>query len=400
MSATHLDTPNGIHHQTYLKILSLFLVATMLSGCSYFKEVEQAIWPDDTTAESDELMAEPETSSAQLEAEVSAPPLDAAPMPAAAMAPPQAAYAPSQYALAFPPATVVSDTGTFTAGVTANIRTDLDNLQGALLSHSDQASQADAQLKSLGEIFYGLVAAMEARLQAGTTSANPILVEQWSEARYQLDQAKVALSNLSQVRTAAANDGGVGGFLLDNIRQAMTLPGSVELDMEQLQALEVEVGSTILVSDSLNQRLSEAVRRQSAFVSAAERQLKLLSGAIKNGVPYGPSLSAVLPPASGAKKTSQTLLIITPSEEDSVYATAGKVYEAVAASIDSSATKGFEVVVVTGEGTSPAEALVLHNRAQATADEITNFGISPANVAVKTKSAKVRKGQIHIVANG
>lgn len=396
-----------------IKILTAMFLSATLSGCSYWNELGQAVWPDDTT-ESDILVTEEEqpppervqTSNEQLAAEVSVHPEPqyAEPMVRADVGSAAASgYDVTALTLPFPPMVEVSDTGTFTAGITANIRADLSNLQNILQAHSDEGANAAAELRAFGESFYGIVAAIEARLQSGTTTANPILVEQWNEARYQLDQAGVSLSRFSQIRNNTVNDSGFGRFLLDNTAQALSLPGSVVLDKQQLQALELEIGSTIIIGEALGGKFSQEVERQSAFLRSGERTLTVLSRSIKDGTSYGRSLSAPLGAGGGAapvaaKIGGKVLLAIkvngATSEADSMRA----IYDVIAAT-DKTAAR-FEVLGVMNKDTRPDRAMVIRSQAKNAAVAIADFGISPSRISVGTLYADIPDGEIRIVAHG
>ena len=400
-----------------LRNFSLLLAVLAVGGCSYWRELSQAVWPDDTT-ESDEIVAaaEPETSSEQLEREVAAPPVrpqvERADEPAAVARPPvrqeerhaaaPGSYNPESAVLPFPPRVAVVDTGTFTSGIVTNIRADLTSMQNALQTHSSEAATIKAELQTFGERFYGLVAAVEARLQDGTTASNPILVEQWNEARYQLDQTAMVLSRLGQIRNNAATDAGVGGFLLDNAAQALTLPGSVEADRRQLKALQVEVGSTILIGDALARQLGEDVHRQSVFLRNGEDTLTLMARAIKDGVPYGRSANATPaepPPATAAKRgKGSSLLVIKADEGTSETASMQVLYDAVTSV--GGEVGSFEVQAVLSKGSQSSKALSIFSRAQRAAAAIVDFGISPDRVFVTTKYDKVPRGEIRVITHG
>src|SRR4051794_17367598 len=73
--------------------------------------------------------------------------------------------------------------GTYVGQKVDQLRTDLVRLQSSVADHQAQLRQVRDDALQNGQRYYGNMAAINARLQIGTTPGNPNLVAQWNEAQ-------------------------------------------------------------------------------------------------------------------------------------------------------------------------------------------------------------------------
>lgn len=190
-----------------------------------------------------------------------------------------------------PPPTPGFLTGTEVSQKIENLRNDLRNLQNNIQMNSAQFRAVRQETEAFSQSYHGVVAAISARLQVGTTPGNPILVQQWNEAQAQLDRVNENIGKLNNVSTMVASNSSVANYMLEAVRAAYGLSGAVDEDHRQLRILEDDTNRTIVMIERLLKELSEDIARQTSYVGAERSNLTALSLAIKNGELYGMSLS-------------------------------------------------------------------------------------------------------------
>ena len=165
----------------FKNVSAVFLGAILvLSGCSV---VNDTFWPvlsgDDETESAD--ASDIPVASGQAAIDVGSGPTE---VPAYAPLTPAAhpGYAPppalGNTDFSVEPVTDGKPTGTFTGSKVVQMRSDLGNLQTAIKAHNNELQSIRAQTVQHTQTYYGLVAAVQARLQVGTTPGNPVLTQQ------------------------------------------------------------------------------------------------------------------------------------------------------------------------------------------------------------------------------
>ncbi|HYE01252.1 MAG TPA: hypothetical protein VEH84_17855 [Alphaproteobacteria bacterium] len=298
--------------------------------------------------------------------------------PSPAEAPGDAALASAQPVLPAAPAQPSSSTAV--GQKVGQIRGEVERLRQTV---SDQAARLqDLRATSTGQSqsYFGVVAAINARLQVGTTPGNPILVAQWREAQQTLEELSTLVGQFNTLGADAAATSTVAAYLLDNIRATFALSGAVEEDHRQLRLLEDEVNrTTVAIGRQLNE-LTEESTRQSAYVATERSNLQALSLAIANGELYGTSLAnrafaanvdatrtaSAPPPANAADR--RPLVIIRFDRDDVKYEQ--QLYQAVGAALERRPNAVFDLVAVTPTGGSPAQAAIASTNAKRHAEGV------------------------------
>ncbi len=181
-------------------------------------------------------------------------------------------------------------TGTAVSSKNAALRQELVQLRQQLGQQATQLDSLRAGTVQIAQNYHGVVAAINARLQVGTTPGNPVLVSQWNEAQLEMDRVSEQIGRLNQLANGVGGQSTVAAFLLDSVRATLGLSGAVEEDHRQLGILEDEVNKSVVLIDRLLNELNEDVQRSTAYVAAERRDLQALSLAISNGEAYGRSL--------------------------------------------------------------------------------------------------------------
>ena len=115
--------------------------------------------------------------------------------------------------------------------------------------------------------YLNILAAMNSKLQVGTTPGNPVLVQQWNEAQQQLKRIETNIARMNSLSNDAGAEASVAGYLLDSVRATFTLSGAVDEDHVQLRALEDEVNQSVVTIDRLLNELSDDLNRQTSHLA-------------------------------------------------------------------------------------------------------------------------------------
>lgn len=250
-------------------------------------------------------------------------------------------------------------TGTFVGSKVLQLRGDLDTMQQGLAAHSQQLREAQQSTVSHAQRYHALVAAINARLQVGTTRGNPILTSQLAEAQGQLGRIDGELARLSELAGRVSTDSALAAYLLESVRAAYNLSGAVDEDHRQLAVLEDEVNRTVVLIDRLLSEINTDVNRQTAYVGRERRNLTTLGLAVKNGEPLGGNLglaaglrgtpAAAAVGAPQATPANRPLVVIRFDRPTVEYEQ--PLYRAISAALEQRPSSSFEV-----EAAAPASA--------------------------------------------
>jgi hypothetical protein len=395
-----------------------------LGGCSTFEDIGDIVWPSEDEVQPEVTQVPPPPAQA-------APPVAAQPAAQPPVAyPPPAAYPPPGYpptpgapppppplgTTEFQPTppTPAAPTGTYVGAKVVQLRQDLVNMQAAITAHNTELQQLRNQTVQHSQAYWGTTAAINARLQVGTTPGNPVLVQQWNEAQAQLDRISSDVAAMNGLANKVAADSAMSSFLLESTRAAYGLSGAVDEDHRQLAILEDEVNKTVVLIDRLLNELSEDIHRQTDYVARERGNLTTLSLAIKNGELYGQSLAnrafqaapAVSgrpapagPSFAGPAEARRPLVVIRFDRPKVEYEQA--LYSAVSRALERRPDASFDLVAVTSQKGSPAEAAInataSRRNAEAVLRSLNNMGLPADRVTLSaTTSATAAGNEVHL----
>lgn len=252
-------------------------------------------------------------------------------------------------AKAQPAAAPGKPTGTAVGQKADEIRQEVTKLEGSVGEHSNQLDALRTETAANIERYQGMVAAINAKLEVGTTAGNPVLLDQWNEAQATLDKINGNVASMNSLSSAVASDSSAASSLLDQIRAAYALPGAVDEDHHQLALLEEGVGKTRVTIVRLSSELAAHTKRQSFYLPRERNNLATLAAAIKSGDLAGaPSAAAAFAPAGAAGSASianrKPLVVIRFARPDVEYEQA--LYQAVNAAIERKPDVDFDLVAV------------------------------------------------------
>jgi hypothetical protein len=345
--------------------------------------------------------------------------------PSAAEANPQ----PTFTATPLPP--VTSSAAPAAAGTTfvglkvQSLRTDLSQFQGNIARHNGELIAARQSLASTSSSYFGVIAQINSRLQAGTTPGNPQLVAQWGQAQSILDQMNTGVARLNSISNEVAGDSSFGNYLLNAIRAAYNLQGGVESDRDQLKQLETQTTSSLAQVDQLLNTLSDDITRQSGYVAGERNNLVTLALAIQNGQLYGPSLAnrqfttttaptptasrAVPAPRAATPAASRSAAAPGPSDRPLVVIRFDQtnveyeqpLYTAVSRALERKPSATFTIQAVAPNAGSAAEVAVNTNTSRQNAENVlrslTNMGLPADRVSLSaTMSPDIQSNEVRV----
>ena len=185
-----------------------------------------------------------------------------------------------------------SDTGSAVSKTVANMRAQLQTLQGSLAANAQTYNALHSSGAGAATSYYEARGHITARLQVGTTRGNPELVGEWNQAQASLDLLSGNINKLNALGSRVAADANTAHFALDQIAATFNVAGAYDEDHRQLAVLQDETNQTIILLDRLLSEVSADIQRQTAYVANERANLTTLASAIKNGELYGADLSA------------------------------------------------------------------------------------------------------------
>jgi hypothetical protein len=286
-----------------------------------------------------------------------------------------------------------SETGTFVGQKVDSLRNDLHQLQSTLASQKDTLSQIREQIVHDSQGYHGTLAAIEARLQLGTTPGNPILVQQWNDAQSSLDAVNEDVLKMSRLATDVASTSGMAAYLLESIRAARSLSGAVDEDFRNLRGLEDQTNGTTVLIERLLTELSTDVQRQQQYLANERTNLNGLALAIKSGQYIGNSLSfnhnGTAPASSAPISIDRPLVVIRFDRPKVAYEDA--LYTAVKSALDRRPGATFEVVGIAPLASTPGATALGETSARRNAESVqrslTQMGLPLDRMHVSASSS-------------
>ncbi len=313
-------------------------------------------------------------------------------------------------------------TGTFVGTKVAALRGDLQQLVNTITAQSAGLQAIRVETAQDSAKYHGTVAAINARLQVGTTPGNPILMQQWNAAQSELDKVNSDIIRMNQLATEVASSAAFANYLLDAVRAARTLSGAVDEDFRQLRILEDETQRTIVSVDRLLTELAGDIQRQQQYVATEKSDLNTLAVAIKNGQFYGAALSSrfaaapnfvapglapqgmmqapMMPPQAMAAPVGDAPMMVIRFNRPNV-AYEGPLYTAVKGALDRNPGATFDVVAVSPASGSAGQAALgstsARRNAEAVVRSLTSMGLPAERIRLSAMtSSSASGGEVHV----
>jgi hypothetical protein len=381
------------------KLVSPGLIgALLLSGCSFTSD---ALWPSlsgDTSRQAVRVEVPPSAAEIRSQQTLTSP----APAPQAmAPAPTMVAQVPAQ------------PTNTFVGQKVAQMRGDLGRLQTSINQHMADLTAIRATTAQNAAAYYGTVAAIQARLQVGTTPGNPILQQQWNQAQAQLDTLNLDIANMNSLSTRVAADSSLAAFMLEAARATYGLAGAVDEDHRALATLEDDVNRTVVALDRILNELNGDLQRQTAYLNSERSNLASLSVGIKNGELLGQGLgnrafasaapmapSPIAAPSTAVLTEGRRPLVVIRFDRARVdYQQA--LYNAVSRALERRPDASFDLVAVSPSRGNAAQVTLNSANAKRNAESVlrslTEMGLPATRVQLSsTTSGQAQNTEVHV----
>jgi hypothetical protein len=301
----------------------------------------------------------------------------------------------------------------------AQLRSDKDKIQNFYTTYDSSLKDLNRNSEQTSQEYYTSIAMINARLQAGTTPGNPILVEQARSAQTKLERIESDINTLTSLSSDISSNASVAAYLLEAVRATYGLSGAVDEDHVALTQLEDEVNRLVVQIDRQLTDVNNDINRRTSYLSTERRNLQTLTLAISNGELYGQSLanraffspstampgdpdlaSAKMGAANGGNFNSSKPLVVIRFDRPNVdYQQA--VYTATSEALQRYPNVSFEVVAVAPPGSNPAQGSLANSDAQKDAQDVvrslTQMGIPGNRIKVSsTRSPQARSPEVHI----
>lgn len=301
-------------------------------------------------------------------------------------------------------------TGTEVGRKVNDMREELRQVQGSISTHNTGLQQIRAKIIQDSQRYHGTLAAVNARLQIGTTPGNPILIQQFNSAQTDLEKLHEDVGEMNKLATDVAGTSTKAAFLSESSRATRGISGAVDEDHRQLSVLEDEVDRTVVLIDRLIKEVSTDVRRQTNYIAGEKANLNTVGASIKTGEIYGASLGQIAkdaqeranPVAAGEARDPggrRPLVVIRFDRTDVPYQQA--LYSAVSRVLERRPDAVFDLVAVAPTVGGAAREAVNTNRSRRHAEgvlrSLVEMGLPPSRVAISTRTlADARVNEVHL----
>lgn len=272
-------------------------------------------------------------------------------------------------------------TGTYVGERVEELRSELQRLQSQVTSQNTQLQAIRERTAQHSGVYHNAVAAVNSRLQVGTTPGNPVLVNQWNQAQASLAQIENDITQMNSLVNGVSGTSTLSAYLLETTRAAYGLSGAVDEDHRQLSVLEDEVNRTVVLIDRLLNELSGNVSRQNNYLSTERNNLTTMALAIKNGELLGsslgnrafasaaPSASAGFVPSPVAGAGARRPLVVIRFDRASVEYEQ-PLYNAVSRALERRPNAMFDLIAVAPNTGNAARAALSGNESKRNAERV------------------------------
>ena len=305
--------------------------------------------------------------------------------------------------------------GTFVGQKISPLREDFDSVSEAFIIHRDSYEEIKNRVYGAATQFYGTVAAINTKLQLGTTPGNPVLVKQYDEAQTELKNIESYSREVNLLNQKVTADAGVVALLKSTINKTLRLAGAIDQDHRHLEVLEDDVEKIEIHIARIINEITEEVSRQSGFMRIENQNLLTLAVAIRNGEAMGTGIrnrsflaAQALADAGPPDKqlevkrvniTGLPLVVIRFDDPNIDYEKT--LYDAIGITVDKKPDASFGLVAVAPIGKNEGETRINASKVKKYAERVlrsmVSFGMPSKKIALSAKtSGDVVVPEVHI----
>ena len=305
--------------------------------------------------------------------------------------------------------------GTFVGQKINPLREDFLAVAEAFNIHRDSYEEVKSRVYGASTEFYGTIAAVNTKLQLGTTPGNPVLVRQYDQAQSELDNIEEYMREINLLNQKVNADAGVVALLKSTLNKTLRLAGAIDQDHRQLELLEDDTEKLEIDIARLINEITEEISRQAGFAKIENQNMLVMAVAIRNGEAMGTGilnrsfLAAQALAEAGAPDeqlevprvniTGLPLVVIRFDDPDIDYEKT--LFDAIGTTIDKKAGANFGLVAVSPIGKNEGETRINSSKVKKYAERVlrslVSFGLPSKRVALSAKtSGDVVVPEVHI----
>ena len=305
--------------------------------------------------------------------------------------------------------------GTFVGQKIDPLREDFIAVMEAFNIHRDSYEEVKSRVYGSSTEFYGTIAAINTKLQLGTTPGNPVLVRQYDQAQSELDNIEEFMREINLLNQKVNADAGVVALLKSTLNKTLRLAGAIDQDHRQLELLEDDTEKLEIDIARLINEITEEISRQAGFAKIENQNMLVMAVAIRNGEAMGTGilnrsfLAAQALAEAGAPDEQLTvpkvkisglpLVVIRFDDPDIDYEKT--LFDAIGTTVDKKAGANFGLVAVSPIGKNEGETRINSSKVKKYAERVlrslVSFGLPSKKVALSAKtSGDVVVPEVHI----
>ena len=305
--------------------------------------------------------------------------------------------------------------GTFVGQKISPLREDYTAVQDAFLIHRDSYEEIKSRVYGASTEFYGTIAAINTKLQLGTTPGNPVLVREYDRAQGELDNIEEYMREINLLNQKVNADAGVVALLKSTLNKTLRLAGAIDQDHRQLEILEDDTEKLEIDIARLINEITEEISRQAGFAKIENQNMLVVAVAIRNGESMGTGilnrsfLAAQALAEAGAPDEQLSvpkvnisglpLVVIRFDDPDIDYEKT--LFDAIGVTVDKKPGATFGLVAVAPIGKNDGETRINSSKVKKYAERVlrslVSFGLPSKKVALSAKtSGDVVVPEVHI----
>ena len=305
--------------------------------------------------------------------------------------------------------------GTFVGQKINPLKEDLFAVDDAFLMHRSSYEEVKSRVYGASTEFYGTVAAINTKLQLGTTPGNPTLVRQYDQAQTELDKIEEYMREINLLNQKVNADAGVVALLKGTLNKTLRLAGAIDQDHRQLEVLEDNTEKLEIDISRLINEITEEISRQAGFAKIENQNMLVMAVAIRNGEAMGTgilnrsflaaqALADAGPPDAQldvpqVNITGLPLVVIRFDDPDINYEKT--LFDAIGTTVDKKSDATFGLVAVAPIGKNEGETRINSSKVKKYAERVlrsmVSFGLPSKKVALTAKtSGDVVVPEVHI----
>ena len=305
--------------------------------------------------------------------------------------------------------------GTFVGQKINPLREDFVAVAEAFSIHRDSYEEIKSRVYGASTEFYGTIAAINTKLQLGTTPGNPVLVRQYDQGQSELDNIEEYMREINLLNQKVNADAGVVALLKSTLNKTLRLAGAIDQDHRQLELLEDDTEKLEIDIARLINEITEEISRQAGLAKIENQNMLVMAVAIRNGEAMGTgilnrsflaaqALAAAGPPdqqldVPQVNITGLPLVVIRFDDPDINYEKT--LFDAIGTTVDKKSDATFGLVAVAPIGKNEGETRINSSKVKKYAERVlrslVSFGLPSKKVALTAKtSGDVVVPEVHI----